>query len=100
MGEVFPSGFLPTSAGNIRKQRLADLYRDSEVFRTIRDTSRLKGKCGDCEFKDICGGSRARAFALTGDAMAEEPCCVYQPKRKTTVAPDAEDLCAAALAAS
>jgi len=81
VGEVFPSGFLPLAAGNIRKQRLADLYRDSPLFRALRDTSQLKGKCGVCEFKEICGGSRARAYALTGDAMAEEPCCVYQPGR-------------------
>jgi len=78
-GEVFPSGFLPISAGSIRRERLADLYRDSPLFRTIRDASQLKGKCGDCEFKEICGGSRSRAYALTGDFMAEEPCCVYQP---------------------
>jgi radical SAM protein len=81
VGEVFPSGFLPLAAGNIRKQRLADLYRDSPLFRALRETSHLKGKCGVCEFKDICGGSRARAYALTGDFMAEEPCCVYQPGR-------------------
>ncbi|MFI5108667.1 MAG: TIGR04053 family radical SAM/SPASM domain-containing protein [Terriglobales bacterium] len=81
VGEVFPSGFLPLSAGNIRKQRLADLYRDSPLFRKLRDPSQLNGKCGVCEFKEICGGSRARAYALTGDVMAEEPCCVYQPKR-------------------
>ena len=80
-GEVFPSGFLPVSAGNIRRQRLADLYRDSALFRAIRDTSQLKDKCGACEFKEICGGSRARSYALTGDYMAEEPCCVYQPRQ-------------------
>ena len=79
-GEVFPSGFLPVSAGNIRRERLSDLYH-GPLFRTLRDTSQLKGKCGACEFKDICGGSRARAYALTGDFMAEEPCCVYQPKQ-------------------
>ncbi len=81
VGEVFPSGFLPRSAGNIRRHRLAELYRDSPLFRRLRDTSHLKGKCGLCEFKDICGGSRARAYALTGDVMAEEPCCVYEPRR-------------------
>ncbi len=80
VGEVFPSGFLPQAAGNIRKQKLADLYRESPLFRMLRDTSQLKGKCGVCEFKEICGGSRARAYALTGDVLAEEPCCVYQPK--------------------
>jgi radical SAM protein len=81
VGEVFPSGFLPLAAGNIRKQRLADLYRESPLFHMLRDTSRLDGKCGVCEFKEICGGSRARAYALTGDIMAEEPFCVYQPRR-------------------
>jgi AdoMet-dependent heme synthase len=80
IGEVFPSGFLPQSAGNIRRTPLATIYRDSPLFRALRDTSRLKGKCGACEFKEICGGSRARAYALTGDALAEEPRCLYQPK--------------------
>jgi radical SAM protein with 4Fe4S-binding SPASM domain len=80
VGEVFPSGFLPQAAGNIRQQKLAGLYRDSALFQKLRDTAQLKGKCGVCEFKEICGGSRARAYALTGDVMAEEPCCVYQPK--------------------
>lgn len=81
VGEVFPSGFLPVSAGNIRRQRLADLYRESPLFRMLRDTSQLEGKCGACEFKEICGGSRSRAYSLTGNPMAEESCCVYQPKR-------------------
>jgi radical SAM protein len=80
VGEVYPSGFLPESGGNIRRQPLADIYRYSPVFRTLRDTSRLKGKCGACEFKDICGGSRARAFALTGNMLEEEQYCTYQPK--------------------
>jgi radical SAM protein len=80
LGEVFPSGFLPISAGNLRNQSLADLYRHSPLFRSLRDTSNLQGKCGICEFREICGGSRARAYALTGDIFAEEPCCVWQPK--------------------
>jgi radical SAM protein len=80
-GEVYPSGFLPITAGSIRKQSLAELYRRSPLFMSLRDPDNLKGKCGDCEFREICGGSRARAFALTGDIFAEEPCCVYQPKR-------------------
>jgi radical SAM protein len=79
-GEVFPSGFLPKAAGNIRQQTLATLYCDSPIFRDLRNTSMLAGKCGACEFKEICGGSRSRAFALTGDLLAEEPCCVYMPK--------------------
>ena len=79
-GEVFPSGFLPLSAGNIREQELATIYRGSPLFRDLRDTSNLEGKCGSCEFKEICGGSRARAYALTGNPHAEEPCCSYEPK--------------------
>jgi radical SAM protein len=79
-GEVFPSGFLPLSAGNIREQELATIYQDSPLFRDLRDTSKLEGKCGSCEFKEICGGSRARAHALTGNPHAEEPCCSYIPK--------------------
>ena len=81
VGEVYPSGFLPQSAGNIRRTPLSAIYRNSPLFRGLRDTTLLKGKCGMCEFKDICGGSRAHAYALTGDVMAEEPCCAYQPRR-------------------
>ena len=80
VGEVYPSGFLPLAAGNVRSQPLADIYRNSPLFVSLRDTSRLKGKCGACEFREVCGGSRARAFALTGDPFAEEPYCVYQPR--------------------
>ena len=79
-GEVFPSGFLPLSAGNIRTQELGVIYRDSPLFKGLRDTSNLEGKCGACEFKEICGGSRSRAYALTGNPNAEEPCCAYIPK--------------------
>jgi len=79
-GEVFPSGFLPLSAGNVREEKLAAVYRDSTLFRNLRDSSKLAGKCGSCEFKEICGGSRARAHALTGNPYAEEPCCSYVPK--------------------
>ena len=80
LGEVFPSGFLPVSAGNVRKESLIDLYRHSPLFVALRDSSNLKGKCGVCEFREVCGGSRARAYALTGDLFAEEPCCIWQPK--------------------
>lgn len=79
-GEVFPSGFLPLSAGSIREQRLESIYRDSDLFRSLRDTSKLEGKCGACEFKDICGGSRSRSYALTGNPFAEEPCCSHIPR--------------------
>jgi AdoMet-dependent heme synthase len=80
LGEVFPSGFLPVSAGNVRRQSLTELYRQSPLFMSLRDSSNLKGKCRVCEFREICGGSRARAYALTGDLFAEEPCCIWQPK--------------------
>ena len=86
MGEVFPSGFLPLSAGNVRKQSLADLYRHSPLFLALRDTANLKGKCGICEFREVCGGSRARAYAVSGDMFAEEPNCVYQPRPRPVAA--------------
>ncbi|MGC2209624.1 MAG: TIGR04053 family radical SAM/SPASM domain-containing protein [Candidatus Korobacteraceae bacterium] len=79
-GEVFPSGFLPISAGNVRSESLTKLYRESPLFQSLRDESNLLGKCGRCEYKQICGGSRARAYALTDDIFAEEPCCSYQPR--------------------
>ena len=78
-GEVYPSGFLPLSAGNIRDQRLAAIYRGSPLFQTLRDDNRLEGKCGRCEFRHICGGSRARAFAVHGNVFAEDPACIYEP---------------------
>jgi AdoMet-dependent heme synthase len=79
-GDVYPSGFLPVSAGNVRSSSLASLYRDSDLFRILRDPDRLEGRCGRCEFRDICGGSRSRAYALTGDLFAEDPACLYIPK--------------------
>jgi AdoMet-dependent heme synthase len=81
-GEVYPSGFLPVSAGNVRSASLTQLYRDSPLFQALRDPNRLKGRCGVCEYRFHCGGSRSRAFCLTGDYLAEEPCCAYQPKVK------------------
>jgi radical SAM protein len=91
-GEVYPSGFLPLQAGNIRDRSLAEIYQQAPVFKVLRDTSLLDGKCGVCEFKQVCGGSRARAFAVTGDVLAEEPCCVYQPRNWHPVAADAHPL--------
>jgi radical SAM protein with 4Fe4S-binding SPASM domain len=90
LGEVFPSGFLPISGGNIRRQSLADIYRNSPLFRSLRDSKNLEGKCGVCEYREICGGSRARSFAMTGNMFAEEPCCVYEPKRQVKERADAE----------
>ena len=79
-GNVYPSGFLPIHAGNIRETPLAEIYQNAPIFKALRDTSRLEGKCGACEYKEICGGSRARAYAVTGDPLAQEPCCIYQPR--------------------
>ncbi len=82
-GEVYPSGFLPLTAGNIRNESLAAIYCESPLFRNLRDTSKLEGKCGVCEYKNVCGGSRARAYALTGNPFSEEPCCAYIPRGYT-----------------
>ncbi|HYK00357.1 MAG TPA: TIGR04053 family radical SAM/SPASM domain-containing protein [Thermoanaerobaculia bacterium] len=79
IGDVYPSGFLPLKAGNVKQQRLADIYRDSPLFVSLRDPDNLHGKCGRCEFRELCGGSRARAWAMTGDVFASDPLCSYQP---------------------
>lgn len=79
LGHVFPSGFLPISAGNLRRQSLVDIYRDSPLFQDLRKPAKLGGRCGTCEFRELCGGSRSRAYAVHGDAFAEDPSCNYQP---------------------
>ncbi|MBI2061245.1 MAG: TIGR04053 family radical SAM/SPASM domain-containing protein [Nitrospirae bacterium] len=78
-GDVFPSGFLPMRVGNVRRESLVDLYRDHPTFRDLRNPDKLKGKCGQCNFRQWCGGSRSRSFAYTGDPFAAEPRCIYQP---------------------
>jgi len=83
-GEVMPSGFLPLSAGNVRAHDPVALYRESPLFRALRDPDALTGKCGRCEFREVCGGSRARAFAMTGQLLASDPTCPYQPRRAAT----------------
>jgi AdoMet-dependent heme synthase len=83
VGDVYPSGFLQIKAGNVREQTLSQIYRDSALFRSLRDPSLLKGKCGLCEYRAVCGGSRARAYAMTGDHLASDASCVYIP---TTIA--------------
>jgi radical SAM protein with 4Fe4S-binding SPASM domain len=80
-GAICPSGFLPIAAGNVRTHDLVDVYRDSPLFVSLRDRSRLKGKCGVCEYRDVCGGSRARAYAVTGDVLESEPYCSHVPAR-------------------
>ena len=79
LGEIMPSGFLPIPVGNVREMRIADAYRDSPLFRQLRTPSLFKGRCGRCEFRDICGGSRSRAYGLTGDPFETDPWCSYEP---------------------
>ncbi|PHQ37457.1 radical SAM/SPASM domain-containing protein [Halorubrum persicum] len=79
-GEAYPSGFLPESAGNVRDRSIVDLYRNTDLFESLRDPDRLKGKCGACEFRQVCGGSRSRAFAATGDPLESDPLCPYVPE--------------------
>lgn len=81
VGEVYPSGFLPISAGNVRSESLAEIYRNSSLLRALRDPEALHGRCRRCEYRTICGGSRSRAYALTGDYLATDPWCGYQPQR-------------------
>jgi radical SAM protein len=79
LGTVHPSGFLPVGASNVRDTPLPQIYRTSALFTSLRDPSRLTGRCGTCEFASVCGGSRSRAYGLTGDPYAAEPWCRYQP---------------------
>jgi radical SAM protein with 4Fe4S-binding SPASM domain len=78
-GEIQPSGFLPITAGNVQNSELLDVYQNNPMFRALRDPEQLRGKCRRCEYRTICGGSRARAFATSGDYLGEEPLCIYQP---------------------
>lgn len=80
IGDVYPSGFLPIDCGNVRNRPLREIYRNHPAFVALRDPERLKGKCGVCEFRTVCGGSRARAFAVTGDPLASDPTCAYVPR--------------------
>ncbi len=79
-GAIYPSGFLPVVCGRFPRDSVVETYQQSPFFRMLRDGNRLRGKCGRCEFRHVCGGSRARAYALTGDLLAAEPDCTYQPK--------------------
>jgi heme b synthase len=78
-GDVQPCGYLTLDCGNVREQSFADIWDSAEVFATLRDDDQLEGKCGDCEYRRVCGGCRARAFEATGNFMAEEPLCGYLP---------------------
>ncbi len=79
-GDIYPAGFLPLVAGNVRTGRLAGIYRDSPIFRALHNPAAFRGKCGQCEYRMVCGGSRSRAFAYTGDPLASDPFCPYQPR--------------------
>jgi AdoMet-dependent heme synthase len=81
VGDIYPSGFLPIETGNVRTDDLVEVYRDHWLFRALRDPDRLKGKCGVCEYRSVCGGSRARAYAVTGDPLEAEPFCTHIPAR-------------------
>lgn len=81
-GAISPSGFLPLFAGNVKLENPLTVYRDSELFRSLRDVDHFHGRCGRCEFRRACGGSRARAFAETGDPIGEDPSCVHEPTER------------------
>ncbi|WP_057773604.1 TIGR04053 family radical SAM/SPASM domain-containing protein [Cytobacillus dafuensis] len=79
-GDVYPSGLLPIKAGNIKETPLKEIYRESKIFKELRDPDNYKGKCGVCEYRFVCGGSRSRSYAVTGDYLESEPFCVYIPE--------------------
>jgi AdoMet-dependent heme synthase len=81
VGAIYPSGFLPVAVGNVRKDDIVDAYRNAPLFKALRDRTQLKGKCGVCEYREVCGGSRARAYAVTGDVLESEPFCAHIPAR-------------------
>jgi AdoMet-dependent heme synthase len=81
VGVVYPSGFLPIAVGSVRDQSFPEIYRGSELLQDLRNPDAFGGRCGQCEFRTVCGGSRSHAFATTGDPLAEDPSCPYQPAR-------------------
>jgi len=79
IGEIQPSGFLPITAGNVRTDDVVDVYRNSQLFIDLRSPEKLKGRCGICSYRDVCGGQRGRAYGITGDYLETDPACVYIP---------------------
>ena len=79
VGDLMPSGFLQVKAGNVRQDDVVDVYRDSPLFKDLRSPEKLKGRCGVCEYRSVCGGQRGRAYGVTGDYLESDPACVYQP---------------------
>ena len=84
-GSVYPDGFLPFTCGNVKSESLADIYRNQELFSQLRSKEHLKGKCSYCDYREICGGSRSRAYASYHDPFAEDPGCVYIPQEPVTI---------------
>jgi radical SAM protein with 4Fe4S-binding SPASM domain len=82
-GEVFPCGYLPLEAGNVREESFQHIWNESKLFTELRDPDQLTGKCGLCEFKHVCGGCRARAYGMTMEYLGEEPFCTYEPRMMT-----------------
>ena len=80
LGDVYPSGFVPVVAGNVKQNSPVQIYRESELFSKLRNMDNLKGKCARCKYRHQCGGSRARALAYTGDVLESDPLCAYQPE--------------------
>ena len=80
IGEIQPSGFLPLTAGNVRQDDVVDIYRNHPIFRDLRSPEKIKGRCGICEYRDVCGGQRGRAYGITGDYLETDPACSYIPK--------------------
>lgn len=87
-GEIFPCGYLPLSAGNVRRQHFADIWQGSTLFEKLRNPDELEGKCGICQFKNLCSGCRARAYGVTGNYLAEEPFCAYDPETRSLITPE------------
>jgi len=81
-GQVQPCGYLELDCGNVRELPFKQIWEESKIFLDLRDYDKLKGKCGICEYKKVCGGCRARAYSLTGDYLGEEPYCIYEPKAR------------------
>ncbi len=91
-GDIMPSGFFPLAAGNVKKDDIVEIYRNSKLFRELRDPGLLKGRCGVCDYKVVCGGQRGRAWAMTGDYLETDPACVYVPPRRDDVSPRRSDV--------
>jgi AdoMet-dependent heme synthase len=80
VGDIQPSGFLPITAGNVRTDDVIDVYRNSQLFTDLRTPDKIKGRCGICEYRDVCGGQRGRAYGVTGDYLESDPACLYIPQ--------------------